>query len=113
MPVPHLHPDAAALTTALWRRPVRDTYRLTAVVNMAATTFQNMHVLKCYSCPCQCGATRDEKELLRVSGHVCVCAPRRSVSTRPITPHGHVAAGGLGAADMSAHFKEMERRDAG
>lgn len=41
------------------------------------------------------------------------CAPRRSVSTRPITPHGHVAAGGLGAADMSAQFKEMERRDAG
>lgn len=41
------------------------------------------------------------------------CALRRSVSTRPIAPHGHVAAGGLGAADMSAQFKEMERRDAG
>lgn len=66
MAAPHLRPDSAVLTTTRWRRLVRDADRLTAVVNMAVTTF-----LKRYSCPCQCGAMRDEKELLRVSG-ACV-----------------------------------------
>lgn len=47
---------------------------------------------------------------------VCVCTwlcsgpvPRGSVSTRPVARHGHEVAGGLGAADTAARFKEMEQ----
>lgn len=36
-----------------------------------------------------------------------------SVGARSIAPHGHVVAGGWGAADMTAQFKEMEQGDAG
>lgn len=41
---------------------------------MALTTFQNMHLFKCFSCPCQCGAIRDEKELVCVCTYVRLCA---------------------------------------
>lgn len=46
----------------------------------------------------------------------CVCTwlcsgpvPHGSVSTQPVARHGHEVAGGLGAADTAARFKEMEQ----